>query len=298
MKIIVGYGEISLKSSQVKGKMLNRLEERIHEKLKAADLEGETVKDQGRLFLEIEEDQIPAAVEALITLPGITYVAPCLETGLETDEIWHAVQQAIEGQEPDTFAVDVRRVGDKEQHPYSSKELEEDIGKRIVENKDWSVDLNDPDLTVHIEARYSRAYIYAKKIPGIGGLPIDPETVVVARLRDHVDAYAAFLIQKRGSRVVPVYNDNNPDEADEAVKTLQQQYPPLKLVTTDEDSWEEAVNQTAELFGAKAICIGLTADQLDEFDRDSYNRTVLKPTCGMSEEDVLEKYGEVAAVDY
>ncbi|MDY6770887.1 MAG: THUMP domain-containing protein [Candidatus Nanohaloarchaea archaeon] len=292
MKIIVSSSELSLKSPPVERKMTDRLTDRIREQLARRDIEAAVIQQEGRMFVKAEEDDVPDAVEALERTPGIKLIAPALETDLDIDSIWDAVQEAIQGEEPDSFAVDARRTG--EEHDYTSKDLENEIGQRIVDEKGWDVDLDDPDLTVSIEARYENAYVYTRVFDGVGGVPISRDSVVVVPVRDRVDVYAGYLLMKRGCTVAPVYNGNHPPEADEAVTVLSAYDPGIKLVTMDRDSDVDAINAAAEQFDATAIGVGLTFDEIEDFDPEIYERSVLTPTCSLSEEEVLEQYAAIA----
>lgn len=291
MKIIVASSETALKSPGVEKKFTQRLQERIDEKLGSLGIQAEQIWDEGRLFVETDDEDAADAADTLTRLPGIQIVAPCLETGLDQDSIWEAVQEAITAEDPDSFAVDARRVG--EGHDYSSKDLENEIGQRIVDTHDWHVDLDNPDLTVHIEARYEHAYIYTRKLQGIGGVPVNRDATVVIPLRDRIDVLAGFLLMRRGCAIVPVYNGPDPEEVTEAITILTEYDPQTTLVTMRTDGHVEAVNQAAEAMDAEAIGIGLTSDQIEGFSDESYNRTVLTPTCSLAEEEALERYADI-----
>jgi thiamine biosynthesis protein ThiI len=292
MKIIVGSAETSLKSSSVEKKFTRRLQDRIEEKLTGLGIQADQTWEEGRLFVEVDEDDAADAADTLTRLPGISTVAPCLQTGLDADEIWETVQEAIENEEPDSFAVDVRRVG--EGHSYTSHELENDIGQRIVDEHGWDVDLDDPDLTVHIEARYDNAYVYTRRLEGVGGVPVNRDATVVVPLRDRIDVLAGFFLMRRGCSVVPVYAGREPEEVTEAMTILTEYDPQATLVTVRDDDYTEAINQTAEAMDAGAIGLGLTADEIECFSDDGYERTVLTPTCSLAEEEALERYADIS----
>ncbi len=291
MKIIVGSAETALKSSAVEKKFIRRLQDRIEEKLTVLGIPADQTWEEGRLFIEVDEEDAADAADTLTRLPGISTVAPCLQTGRDADGIWATVREAIEGKDPDSFAVDVRRVG--EDHGYTSTELENDIGQRIVDDHGWDVDLDDPDLTVYIEARYETAYVYTRRFEGVGGVPVNRDATVIVPLRDRIDVLAGFFLMRRGCSVVPVYAGREPEEVTEAMTTLTEYDPQATLVTVKTDDYIEALNQTAAAMGAEAIGLGLTADYIEGFSDDDYSRTVLTPTCSLSEDEALERYADI-----
>jgi len=295
MRIIVGYSEIGLKSDQVERKLLGWLQNRIGDKLDHVGIDNEVYMEQGRLFTDVAEDDVAETVEALRFVPGIQFLAPCVMTGLDRDDIATEALSILKGQKATSFAVSARRAGE---HDYTSKDIEEHVGQAIVDGKDWEVDLDDPDITVFIEARYGNAFLYTERLDGIGGTVIDRNDIVVVPLRDRIDVYAGHLLMKRGCNVIPVYNGSNPDEVAEGERILKEHYPEIKLVTTRMEDWKAAVNQVAEAYDARAIGIGLTAQEIEDFDDSPFVRPVLKPTCGMSEDEILDRYGDLLVPDF
>jgi len=291
MKIIVGSAETALTSSSVETNLTRRLQDRIEEKLAGLGITASQTWQEGRLFLEVDEDDAADAADTLTRLPGITTVAPCLQTGNDPDEIWATVQDVIAGEEPDSFAVDVIRVG--QDHGYTSPERETDIGQRIVDEHGWDRDLDDPDLTVHIETQYEDVHIYTRRLDGIGGLPVDRDATVVVPLRDRIDVLAGFYLMRQGCTIVPVYAGREPEEVTEAMTILTEYDPQATLVTMRTEDYTEAINQTAEAMDARAIGLGLTTDEIEGFSDDEYERTVLTPTCSHTEDEALDRYAEI-----
>ena len=73
------------------------------------------------------------------------------------------------------------------------------------------MNLDDPALTIHVEALSSEAFYYFGKEPGPGGLPTGVSGRVVALLSGGIDSpVAAYRLMKRGCRVIPVHFHSYP----------------------------------------------------------------------------------------
>ena len=73
------------------------------------------------------------------------------------------------------------------------------------------VDLTNPDLTIFVEIRENKAFIYHEKIKGPGGLPLGTQGRVVVLLSSGIDSpVAAYLMMKRGCEVVALHCNNDP----------------------------------------------------------------------------------------
>jgi thiamine biosynthesis protein ThiI len=68
------------------------------------------------------------------------------------------------------------------------------------------VDLSNPQVTVWIEICDKEAYVYSRRVEGIGGLPVGVAGRVVALISGGIDSpVAAFMAMKRGCEVVAVH---------------------------------------------------------------------------------------------
>ena len=52
--------------------------------------------------------------------------------------------------------------------PFTSPQIEREVGGRIKEAKGWHVDLDDPEFTIHVEALTDDAFYYFGKEAGPG----------------------------------------------------------------------------------------------------------------------------------
>ncbi|MCJ7429367.1 MAG: THUMP domain-containing protein [Candidatus Nanohaloarchaeota archaeon QJJ-5] len=295
MKAIVTAPGIRLKSSSVETTMFDRLVANVTTHFDRANHDARIFRDEGRIFVEAEETEMPAVVETLMTIPGIKAIMPCVETDRSLEAIEQAIPGVIEGIEAETFGIDAKRVGE---HDLGSREIEQTIGAVVEDLTDWDVDLDDPDCRIRIEARYEKAFIYTDRFEGVGGLPIHPENRVVVPLRDRLDCFAAYLLMKRGCEVTPVVLDNEQEGLEEAIQSLQQYQPALKLLTLSAESWQDAVTSALEHVDAEAVGLGVCVDDLPMDEDWNLDVPVLTPVSGHTEAQALDGYTAMLHPDF
>lgn len=286
MRILVRYGEIGLKSKQVRKKFEDKLINNIDLKV-----DGKVFKENNRIFLEVSEGKTSEAVLALRKTPGIVSVSPCVRTSSDPEDIWGELEKIVEEYKKDneSFAIDARRAGG---HEFTSEDLEEDLGQKVVDNFDLEVDLDDPDLKVFVEVRNNNTYLYTDKIKCVGGLPIGIEGTVLLLLEDKASVVAGISVMKRGCEIIPLFTGEDSDKIRVPMEILRSYYPDIKLLREDLNGPEE-VEKIAEAFGCEAIVLGSTFEDVKEREGfEGVEIPILKPNCSLTENEVLEKYNK------
>jgi thiamine biosynthesis protein ThiI len=116
-----------------------------------------------------------------------------------------AAWEEIEPLKFSTFAVRAKR-SDKS-FPMRSMDLEIAVGgnihdKLLAAGRNPRVNLNAPDVTCHIEIMKRSALVYARKIPGVGGMPANTAGRMMCLLSGGFDsAVAAYKMMRRGAHV-------------------------------------------------------------------------------------------------
>src|SRR5690606_38410141 len=116
----------------------------------------------GRLLVEIGEDAVPEALERLQRVFGIVGASRARVCPLDMGAIEAAtlaeVAAALERQ-PATFRIDARR--SHKGFPLDSVAINRQLGAAVLRaHPHLKVNLERPDLTVHVEIRDRAAYVY------------------------------------------------------------------------------------------------------------------------------------------
>ena len=159
-----------------------------------------------RLLIELGEgarlDEAMARVQRVL---GIAYFAVARPVAREVDAICRAAWDEVQTESFRTFAVRAKR-SDKS-FPMRTVELEAAVGRHLLEQlraagREVRVHLDDPELTCRIEITPGPALVYARKIPGAGGLPANTAGRMMCLLSGGFDsAVAAYKMMKRGAHV-------------------------------------------------------------------------------------------------
>ena len=154
MQVVVHYSEIGLK-----GRNRPKFEERLRRNLERAlaPLGARVSRLYGRLLVELDGGADWGEAESrLRRVFGVAFFGRATVCAPELEAIERAVDGLVDATSFETFGVRARRV-DK-QNPLSSLELNERIGRHVLQRTGKRVDLGAPDLwiEVHLLARRAR----------------------------------------------------------------------------------------------------------------------------------------------
>ena len=108
-----------------------------------------------------------------------------------------------------SFRVSARRADKR--IPYTSPQLEREVGGLIKQAKGWAVDLEDAELTIHLEFMADHAFYFFGKEPGAGGLPSGSGGRLTCLVSGGIDSpVAAYRMMRRGCMVSFVHFHSYP----------------------------------------------------------------------------------------
>src|SRR5271163_3654947 len=202
--IVVHYHELWLK-----GRNRRFFLRKLHAALRIA-LQGiplERIEQPGdRMVVWLRDGASLAEVTArLDRVMGIAFYAVARAVERNMDEICRAAWAEMQPLRFESFAVRAKR-SDK-RFPTTSLEAEVIIGRHLLEqlrtaNRSVRVRLNQPEMTCYVEITKSMALVYARKIPGVGGLPANTAGRMTCLLSGGYDsAVAAYHMMKRGAHL-------------------------------------------------------------------------------------------------
>ena len=204
--VLVRYGELALK-----GGNRGEFEKRLVANMRRA-LEGITpatfTRERGRVVVRPER-RVEAAARRLQDVFGISSISPARGVPSEAAAILacaravlaEAVAELPPGRAT-TFRVRVRRA-DKT-FPVPSTEFERVVADHVLgDHPQLVVRLDDPELALEVDVRPERSYVFARRLPGLGGLPVGSLGRVLCLISGGFDSpVAAWMCMKRGAEVV------------------------------------------------------------------------------------------------
>jgi tRNA uracil 4-sulfurtransferase len=234
---VVHYQEIALKGKN-RPWFIGRLARNLRRAV--ADLDVTSVRTlMGRIEVVLGPTASPEQVADRIRRTfGIANFSHAGRTALDLDIIAAAILEDLDDRDCSSFRVSVRRADKR--FPLTSPQAEREIGGRIKEARGWHVDLEQPELVVHVELLTDEAFYFFGKQKGAGGLPTGTAGRVACLLSGGIDSpVAAHRMMKRGCAVTfvhfhsyPILSRASQEKARELARLLTtwQQYSRLYLV--------------------------------------------------------------------
>ena len=206
--VIVHYQEIALKGKN-RPWFVARLVRNIREATRDLDV-AEVRVLQGRIDLVLGPTAPYDAVAGRVAqVFGIGNFARAGRAPLDMAAIATEILKDLGPVDPASFRVSARRADKR--FPLSSPEIEREVGGRIKEARNWTVNLSKPELTINVEALTNEAFYSFGKIRGAGGLPVGASGRVACLLSGGIDSpVAAWRMMRRGCRVLFVHFHSYP----------------------------------------------------------------------------------------
>ncbi len=211
--VIVRYGEIAIKSDQIRKKYEEMLIKNLQAMLDQDQIvHGGIVRERGRIFVKTFDARAPASVSKVF---GVVSCSPAVSTGPTLDEAC-AVAAAFGReliQEGQSFGIMARHSGGN-RHDFTSQDIGRICGDAVfnaVIDRHPRVNLKNPDHAIHVEIRDTGSYIFTNIVKGVGGMPVGSQGRMVALVSGGIDSpVATWLMMKRGCEIIPLYMDNTP----------------------------------------------------------------------------------------
>jgi thiamine biosynthesis protein ThiI len=209
--IVVHYHELWLKQGN-RIFFLHKLREAMRRALEGIALKRIT-QPSDRYVIELADAaQTEEALRRLARVSGIANLGVARVIDWRADaskdpleRICGAAWDEIRSEPFSTFAVRAKR-SDK-RFPLKAMELEREVGGFLFDElhaagRNVRVDLKHPELTCRIEVTRGPVLLYARRIPGAGGLPPNTAGKFVCLLSGGFDsAVAAYKMMKRGAHL-------------------------------------------------------------------------------------------------
>jgi tRNA uracil 4-sulfurtransferase len=234
--IVVHYKELALKGRN-RPWFIKLLIRHLEETL--ADLDVASIRSiMGRIEIELAtppnpESHIPNAVweqvrDRLRKVFGLANFSYAGRSSHDFRELASAILAALGDREAESFRVAATRADKR--LPFTSPQVEREVGGLIKVAKGWRVDLDRPALKIHVEMLPDGSFFFFGKEPGAGGLPTGTGGRVACLLSGGIDSpVAAYRMMRRGCRVqfihfhaYPILSHASQDKVREIVALLTQ----------------------------------------------------------------------------
>ena len=190
-------GDIAIKARETRRRFTTRLARNLKDALRQNKLNAHIVRSHDRIRIESTE---PLPAELFARVMGVQSASPSRRhlVGDLDEVVARGVEHFSDLVRDRTFAVRARRVGNRTEIPFRSGDVKRDLGAALLPMA-RGVDLDHPDVQVHVELMHNSACYFSETLPGPGGLPIGVEGRALALVSGGFDsAVAAWQMMKRG----------------------------------------------------------------------------------------------------
>jgi tRNA uracil 4-sulfurtransferase len=206
--IVIHYKELALKGRN-RPWFINLLVRNLRASLK--DLGIQSVRSvMGRIEIDLDAaSPVDLIEERLRHVFGIANFSHAGRAPHAPDALASAIVAAIGGRTAASFRVRARRADKR--LPFTSPQIEREVGGRVKQATGWPVDLDDAELTIYVEMLPEQAFFYFGKEPGAGGLPTGTGGRVACLLSGGIDSpVAAYRMMRRGCTVLFIHFHSYP----------------------------------------------------------------------------------------
>jgi thiamine biosynthesis protein ThiI len=201
--VVIHYNEIGLKGKN-QPLFRRRLEANLLRATAGAGVRR-VEERSGRMVLILSPEADWGMIrDRLRSVFGVANFSLAQRVDPDLDALKTAVGKALEGRSFRSFKVATRRAF--KQFPLNSEEVNRELGAFVQAETQAPVDLERPDLIIHVEVLPRDIYFSCGREPGPGGLPVGVSGRVVALLSGGIDSpVAAHRLMKRGCQVIFVH---------------------------------------------------------------------------------------------
>ena len=330
--ISVSFGELFLKGANRK-QFYNNALSHIFKNIKSIGYD-KYYTESAKLYIQAREENFDAIIEQLQKVFGIAYIDVVYRTEKNVDDIFLAIKKSIVdsyGNKNLTFKVETKRV-DKS-FEYKSPEFNMLMGDKILDEFDnLKVDIHKPDFKVFIDIKNS-AYVYSKRYPGLGGLPIGSSGNGLLMLSGGIDSpVAGYMMAKRGMKVNALHFHSYPytslkakQKAIDLAKIMSDYTGPMNLfmvniseiykaIATNCDRRETTIlsrrfmvriaEKLSEKYGYKALITGdslgqVASQTLESLSvvEESTTLPLLRPLIAMDKKDIVDLSKQIGSYE-
>jgi len=209
-RILVRYGDLTLKGKNKKV-FINLANALIKEKVNNKIVQYELQHD--RLYIVLNGEDHNEIIKGLDKVSGLSSYSLVSKSDRDIETVKENALKIIQGELNDKevkFKVESKR-SDKLYH-MTSPEITQVVASYVLKNTNLlKVDVHEPELVLNVEIRLDAAFIYCKKIKGMGGFPVGVAGKGLLMLSGGIDSpVAGFLAMKQGVEIEGIHFESTP----------------------------------------------------------------------------------------
>ncbi|MDP2676807.1 MAG: tRNA uracil 4-sulfurtransferase ThiI [bacterium] len=230
--IIAHYHEIALKGKNrafFEKALLFNIKKQAHGLYISAE------RVSGRIVIYVKKEKRKELAERLGYVFGVHHIEIGVVTSADADAIKEKAREIFSKKEKAPFRVSASRAEKK--YPFTSHDLEKEIGAVIHEEFGFPVSLERPEIILRIEVVEHKAYLLTERVEGLGGLPVGVSGKVIVLLSSGFDSpIASLLMMKRGCIPVLVHFHSYPYTSKDSLENVRKlrdvisEYSPTQLL--------------------------------------------------------------------
>ena len=239
--ILVRYGEMTLKKKNYKT-FLNQINNNIKEKCRKFE-NLKYFNTDYRFYIYLNGTDHNLVLEQLDTVVGLYSYSLCRKVKEINKEnvlidVANTSIEIIEENRPNkdfTFKVETHR-GDKS-FPLNSIQISQAVAKLVLPKVEgMSVDVHNPDLTLHIDFRSEGIYVYTNSIKGLGGYPSGIAGKGLVMMSGGIDSpVASYLAIRKGVLLSAIHFASPPYTSDMALQKVIDLLEQLSIYQTNQN---------------------------------------------------------------
>lgn len=214
--VLVRFGELTLK-----GRNRSRFERSVltHIQSLLAHIGHLTYSTEfGRIYIENIGDAYDQVSEALDKVFGIRSYSPVYVTSWEVNDIQEMAVTLVKSQPaaPATFKITTRRAN--KSFPHDTHAVNHLIGSYVLKAcPELKVDVHQPELTIHVEIRKGKVFLYSRIEPGTGGFPLGTNGKGMLLLSGGIDSpVAGWYALRKGMLIEAIHFHSYPYTSERA----------------------------------------------------------------------------------
>jgi thiamine biosynthesis protein ThiI len=220
-------GEIAIKGKN-RSTFEKALIENMRNHLKGVEGAPKVARVGGRIEVHLGQADQEEVVSRLREVFGISSLSPVAESELDMEKIKETalkvVQDALAKRVGKVkFKVEARRAN--KMFPLTSPEISKAVGGYVLPrvNDRLKVDVYEPELTLTVEVRETKAYLTCDVIPGPGGLPVGTAGRTMLLLSGGIDSpVAGYMALRRGATLECVHFHSFPFTSERAQEKVNE----------------------------------------------------------------------------